>query len=61
MDVYSNVIVEKVDFEAEATMDCIDYLETKGFLTVTHHKPTGVHYNLIRITSKGVEEIEKFR
>jgi hypothetical protein len=58
-DVYSNVIVEKLGFDTETIMDCIEYLGSKGFLTVARHKPTGVNYDLIRITSKGVEEIEK--
>jgi hypothetical protein len=58
-DVYSNVIAEKVGFDEETIMDCIEYLESKGFVTVAHHKPTGINYDLIRITYKGVEEIEK--
>jgi len=58
-DVYSNVIAAKLGLDMETTMDCIEYLESKGFVTVRRPKPVGVDYLLIGITSIGVEKIEK--
>lgn len=57
--VYSNTIAERVGFDIEITMDCIEYLESSEFVTVVRPKPSGVDYHLIHITSKGVKEIEK--
>lgn len=57
--VYSHVIVSKTKFNLDTLMDCIDYLESKGYLTLLRPKPYGVDNELMSITQDGIERIEK--
>lgn len=43
----------------QTTMDCFEYLESEGYVKIVRPKPTGVQYDLIRITSEGIREVEK--
>ena len=58
-DVYSTAVAEKSGYDEKTTMKCFEYLESKGYVTIARPKPTGVQFDLIRITSKGVEVVEK--
>jgi hypothetical protein len=60
-DVYSNLVAEKLGFDVETTMDCFEHLESKGYVKIVRPKPTALQYDLIHITSEGVEEVEKSR
>lgn len=57
--VYSHVLASKTNFNVETLMDCVDYLESKGYLTLLRPKPSGVDFELISITLDGIDRIEK--
>jgi hypothetical protein len=57
-DVTSDALAKRVGIEETIVMNVMQYLQGKDLVEIVPFRPSGVSYDLIRIKTKGIDEVE---